>query len=286
MTYEETTNPLRGVESKGDGHYGIYDHGAHVWAYQPKGQEHPVIWLSEKADLREGQPIRGGIPIVFPWFAMGPEGKHEPKHGFARLDTWHRADIKDTTPQDGRFIVEYTLDDAMDHTDFPYDYSASLVAKFTPEYVQVAMYVTNEGEEPFTFESAFHTYLEVGDIRQVTIDGLDGRRFFDKAPEAKETDRVQEGPVTFTGETDRIYTHNESCVLTDPVYGRRLEISKSGSANTVIWNPWDTKAATMTDFGDDEWQKMVCIETANVLDKAITLRPGETHSMRQRVTIL
>lgn len=286
MAYEETTNPLRGVEAHpGSGHYAIYDHGAHVAAYQPDGQQ-PVLWMSAHSEFAEGKPIRGGIPIVFPWFAGGPEGKLSPSHGFARLDTWHRSDIKDTISQDGRLLVEYELDYAMDHQDFPHDYTTYARVKFTPEYLQVFMEVTNDGDEPFTFESAFHTYLAVGDVRQVTIEGLDGVHYLDRAAGAQQLENTQSGPVTITGETDRIYDSAGSVVLNDPVLGRKLEISKIGSANTVVWNPWIDKAAAMADFGDDEWTGMICIEAGNMLDKAVTLRPGETHTMRQRITIL
>jgi D-hexose-6-phosphate mutarotase len=31
-------------------------------------------------------------------------------------------------------------------------------------------------------------------------------------------------------------------------------VAKSGSASTVVWNPWQAKAAAMADFGDDEYQ--------------------------------
>lgn len=286
MTYEETTNPLRGIEAHpGSGHYGVFDHGAHVWAYTPDGGQ-PVVWMSQQARFGEGLPIRGGIPVCFPWFAAGPEGDLSPQHGFARLDTWHRSDIKDTIAQDGRLLVEYELDYAMDHTGFQGDYTAYARVKFTPDYLQVFMEVTNDGEEPFTFESAFHTYLAVGDIRQITLDGLDGCTYLDKAAGASMPQARQEGPVTFTAETDRIYSHRETVVLNDPVLGRKLEISKNGSANTVVWNPWSTKAALIDDMGDDEWTSMVCIEAGNVLDNAVRLLPGQTHTMRQRITVL
>ena len=286
MAYEETINPLRGVQAHpGKGHYGVYDHGAHVYAWQPDGAQ-PVLWMSQKSELVDGKPIRGGIPVVFPWFGTGPDGTKQPQHGFARLDTWHRADIKDTTESDGRLLVQYELDDAMDHRDFPYDYTAYALAKFTPEYLQIGMRVTNDGDVPFTFESAFHTYLAVGDIRQISITGLDGVPYLDRAAGAPKLDCVQSGPVTFTGETDRIYASDGTVVLDDPVLGRKLEISKVGSANTVVWNPWIDKAAAMADFGDDEWTGMVCIESANVLENAVTLLPGQTHTLRQRITLL
>ena len=85
MEHEITENPLRGVEAKvGSGHYGVFDHGAHVWSWQPDGAA-PVIWMSAKSWFSDGQPIRGGVPICFPWFGPGRAGDQLPIHGFARL---------------------------------------------------------------------------------------------------------------------------------------------------------------------------------------------------------
>jgi glucose-6-phosphate 1-epimerase len=67
--------------------------------------------------------------------------------------------------------------------------------------------------------------------------------------------------------------------IEDPGWGRRIQIAKSGSRTTVVWNPWIAKAAAMPDFGDDEWPGMLCVETANVGEQAVTLAPGATHVM-------
>lgn len=287
MSYDETTNPFSGIEARpGSGHFGVYDYGAHMWAYQPDGQQ-PVLWMSEFSDFVDGKPIRGGIPVIFPWFATGPAGDKAPAHGPARVTAWRRADIKDTLDRDGRLIVEYILDHGILGADAGVEgsYYATLRAKFTPEYVQITTHLTNTGDEDLTFECAFHTYLTVGDIRQLSIDGLDGCDYLDRAAGAPKLECVQEGPVTFSGETDRIYMSSGEVVLNDPVMNRKLIVSKTGSMNTVVWNPWIAKSAAMPDFGDDEWTGMVCIEAANVLDNAVTLRPGETHEMRQRVTL-
>lgn len=284
MAYEITTNPMRGVEARpGDGHYGILDHGAHAWSYQPAGQA-PVLWQSAKSWFADGQPIRGGVPVCFPWFGPGASGDKQPGHGFARLHTWHLSDIKDTIDRDGRLLVEYQIDEAMTGAQehFPHPYSATFRAKFTPEYLGLTMLVHNPGDEPFTFESALHTYLVVGDVREVALSGLDGATYLDKVAGGS---AVQAGAVTITGETDRVYTSTADVVLDDPVLGRKLVISKYGSANTVVWNPWVAKAAAMPDFGDDEWIGMICIEAANAFDDAITLRPGETHTLKQRITL-
>lgn len=131
-------------------------------------------------------------------------------------------------------------------------------------------------------DGALHTYLAVGDVRQVKVTGLDGAEYYDKVTGQTET---QSGDVTIEGQTDRVYRSTGEVVLEDPVLGRKLVIAKSGSANTVIWNPGVDKAAEMQDFGDDEWQGMICIEAANALGDQLTLRPGETHTLKQRITL-
>ena len=105
-THEITSNPLRGVEGRPgpNAHYGVFDHGAHIWSYQPQGQA-PVLWMSSKSWFADGQPIRGGVPVIFPWFGPGRGGNLSPAHGFLRLSTWHMSDIKDTLDRDGRLLA-------------------------------------------------------------------------------------------------------------------------------------------------------------------------------------
>lgn len=287
MSCEVTTNPLPGIEARpGSGHYGVYDHGAHVWAWQPSGHK-PVLWMSAQSMYEAGQAIRGGVPVIFPWFGLGPQGTLKPAHGFGRLQPWTRTSVDDSLDTDGRLIAEYRLDQTRTgtQTDFPHDFVAHLRVVFAPEYLRIGLEVRNTGDVPFTFEEALHTYIAVGDVRQVSIAGLEGASYQNRVVGAVQVDCVQDGPVTIGSETDRLYTHDGSVVLDDPVWGRQLKVSKVGSANTVVWNPWVTKSAAMPDFGDDEWVGMICIEAANALENAITLAPGESHRMRQQISL-
>jgi len=47
----------------------------------------------------------------------------------------------------------------------------------------------------------------------------------------------------------------------------------------VVWNPWINKARGLLDLGDDEWTRMVCVETCNIRDAAVVLEPGGSHTM-------
>ncbi|MFV0407343.1 MAG: D-hexose-6-phosphate mutarotase [Propioniciclava sp.] len=284
MAFEISNTPMRGVLAKSDSaHYGILDHGAQVWSYRPAHQQ-PVLWLSSQSRFAADTAVRGGIPVVFPWFGTGPENTLTPAHGFARTATWHLSDTKDTMERDGRLLVEYELNEAMTSPQpfFPVPYTAYLRAKFTPEYLGVELEVANPGTEDLTFSNALHTYLAVGDVRQISIAGLAGADYVDTVTGEHQT---QSGDIRITGETDRVYTSTGEVRVADPVGERTLTISKSGSATTVVWNPWIQRSAALPDMGDDEWSTMICIEAANTAGHEVTLQPGETHHLKQRIAV-
>ena len=66
----------------------LYLQGAQVTAWRLPG-ERPVLFTSPKAVFVPGKAIRGGIPIVFPWFGPHRHAPTAPQHGFARTAPWH-----------------------------------------------------------------------------------------------------------------------------------------------------------------------------------------------------
>ena len=54
----------------------------------------------------------------------------------------------------------------------------------------------------------------------------------------------------------------------------------------MLWNPWIDKAKRLSSFADDAWQRMACIETANVLDDVVVLQPGQQHLLGVSVTAI
>ena len=145
--------------------------------------------------------------------------------------------------------------------------------------------VSNLADVEQRFEAALHTYLAVGDATTVKITGLEGADYLDKMHGGERRNQGDE-PITFTEETDRVYVDTAAdCVLHDPTLKRRITVAKQGSNSTVIWNPWTAKAARMEDFGDEEWKKMCCIETASVGDDAVVLQPGAAHEMTATISV-
>lgn len=254
----------------------LYLHGGHVTRFQPTGQA-PVLFISERSQWERHKPIRGGIPLCLPWFGAHPTDPTAPMHGTARLTEWTLESA--IANADGEIIARLSMDSTHGSPfAVPDPFKATLTAVFGST-LTVELEIENTGARPMAVCEALHTYLQVSDVRQVTIRGLAGRAFFDRLDDGR-TKVEGEAPVTIVAETDRVYLDtSDDIIVTDPGLGRKLTIMKRGSASTVVWNPWIAKAAAMPDFGDDEWPRMLCIETANALANSYQLSPGGRHGI-------
>jgi len=239
----------------------IYLHGAHVTRFRKKG-EPPLLFMSQCSRFNEGQAIRGGIPIIFPWFGVR-EGLGQ--HGFARIKTW---DLKEFAPAlDGSVSIKFGLPECPEASGFP-------------------PFKAESKEEVLAFENCLHTYFEVGDVTAISIHGLKGVNYLDKVANfARKTESSD--AIRIASEVDQVYLDATGAVeIVDPRLSRKIRIEKNGSASTVIWNPWITRAQQMPDFGNDEYQRMVCIESGNVSSNQISLPPGETSTMSVKISSL
>ena len=247
----------------------IYTHGAHVTHFQPRGQK-PVLFLSKQAWFEAGKAIRGGVPICFPWFGPKEGNATAPAHGMARISEWKMAGVE--TQKDGAVTMAFTYENARFQVT-------------VGETLAMTLEVRNEGNEPYRFEEALHTYLAVGDVREVSVEGLAGAEYLDQFEGFK---RKKEGasPIRIVAETDRTYLNTRStCIVNDPVWNRRLIVEKTGSDSTVVWNPWIERSKAFKDLGDEEWPSFLCVETCNVKGNAITLAPDQTHIMRAVICV-
>jgi D-hexose-6-phosphate mutarotase len=250
----------------------IYLHGAHVTHFQ-KGNESPLLFLSQCSRFAQGQAIRGGIPIVFPWF--GPrEGLAQ--HGFARVQQW---DLKEFLPtSDGSVSIRFRLPDSPEAAAFP-PFTADYIVTVS-ESLRLQLIIKNQSkDQEFLFEDCLHTYFSVSDITAVSVRGLAGVAYQDKVASSMEKTETSEA-IRISSEVDRTYLNTTGPVeVLDPRLGRRIRIEKSGSASTVLWNPWVAKSQQMPDFGNDEYELMLCVESGNVAADSITLSPGASSTL-------
>ena len=236
-----------------------------------------MLWMSGESRFEAGRPIRGGVPICFPWFGPKAGAPDAPIHGFARIRPWTVATV--APERDGDLRADARAHRGRRHTGvFPHELRVSLTVGVGSS-LSLALTVHNTDAAPRAFEEALHSYLAVSDVRQCRMSGLEGvalrgqDRGGARQPGAS-------APIVVAAETDRVYLGATGTVtIEDPGWRRRVVIGKTGSRTTVVWNPWVAKAKAMPDFGDEEWPGMVCVETANAMDDAVTLAPGATHAM-------
>ncbi len=248
--------------------------GAHLIDWTPIGSE-PVIWLSEDAKFASGKSVRGGVPVCWPWFGPHPAEAGFPAHGFARTVDWEV--IATRALPDGETWLAFRLKPtAATRAQWPHACEAVLQV-VVGRRLDMDLATRNTGRTAITVGDALHTYFRVGDVSRIKIHGLEDASYIDKVDGGAR--KKQTGPVTISGEVDRIYVDTTAdCVIEDPVLQRRIRISKQNSHSTVVWNPWIEKANKMGDLGLDGYLNMICVESANAADDVVTIPPkGEHH---------
>jgi len=260
----------------------VYLQGAHVAHWIPRGHR-PVLFLSSKSAFAPGKPIRGGVPVIFPWFGPRGEGQPGPAHGFARSMEWAIEGTK--LCNDGN--AEITLALAPNDATRGFGYAAFHL-RFRVRVgseLEMELETRNDATSPLIFEEALHTYFAIGEIHQVSVSGLEGTSYIDKADGFKRK-TVGNEPVRIARETDQVHLNTKAaCVVHDKIWNRHIIVQKSGSNSTVIWNPWIDKTKTMADMAPGGWKEMICVETANVTDNAIHLSPGASHKLRASIRV-
>ena len=238
--------------------------------------------MSAKSHFAGGKAIRGGVPLVFPWFADRTGGLPGGAHGFARTMEW---EVVAAERRAEGVALSFKLLPNQTTRDLGFDHFVLVYEVVVGERLTLALEVENVGDSPLTFEEALHAYYSVSDVRRIEVGGLGDTDYLDRAHQAVRKHQAS-GAIRFMGETDQLHLNTRAAVtIFDPEWKRRIVIEKRGSNSTVVWNPWIEKAARLADFGDDEWPHMVCVEPANAAENAVTVAPGATHTMGMTVRI-
>lgn len=264
----------------------IAEQGAQVLRYMEHGQE-PVIWMSEEAAFEAGNSVRGGIPVCWPWFGdlmRNPpqiqalhSGGRLPAHGLVRGIDWILAEnaIEGDTVRLSLAIPPVGDSPSLRHLPAGIELRLDIVLD---DRLHLKLTTRNGSEQHIALSQALHSYFAVSSIHNATVEGLEGQRYIETLEGWAE--RQQKRPLVVSSETDRIYLDlPPQLAIRDDGWNRRIRIEASGSSSAVVWNPWASKARRLSQFADDAWQRMLCIETANVMDDLVELAPGEEHGM-------
>jgi glucose-6-phosphate 1-epimerase len=249
--------------------------GGHVITFGPHGHK-PVLFVSQRSRYESGKAIRGGIPICWPWFGPHPADDSQPAHGFVRILPWRVLGTDVTHTGATQLRLGLTDSDAT-RKYWPYAFRLELIVT-VESALHVDLQIHNADHDSWSCTGALHSYFAVGDVTHIAIEGLDGTQYIDKVDGGAR--KTQHGAVMIRGETDRVFLDTTAtCAIEDRSLRRRIVIEKRGSRSTVVWNPWIDKARLMADFAEDEYRRMICVETANALEDVIQLAPGATHTL-------
>lgn len=244
----------------------IYLQGAHVTEFRKRG-EVPILFMSQCSRFEAHQPIRGGVPIIFPWF--GPK-EGDVAHGFGRTADWSLVETK--APSSGVCELWFEMKPVAAAAAWPL-FTASFAVTVS-NILKMDLTLRNTSSQVLVLENCMHTYLRVGQIQATRVLGLRGVRFLDKMDQLRVKEETRE-EIPISEETDRVYMDTTSTVdILDTALKRRIRVEKRGSDSTVLWNPWIRKSQQLSDFGDLEYLEMVCVESGNIGQNRLQIPPG------------
>ena len=250
-------------------------YGGQVLSFLPKGDNVERLWVSPHAHYDAKKPIRGGVPLCWPWFAdnQGMNAPELPAHGYLRSQMWYVYSATDD--ENGTTIVlkpQYSFSEY-----FPFQTEVTFTIIVNSE-LSMALTTHNVDDKDFTYNAALHTYFNVKDIATTQLTGLSGH-YKDKLQHFKRFPTPT--PYTFSEHTDRIHLSSPEKLTLLLDESLITNIESYGHDSIVVWNPWQT-AATMTDMDAFGYKRMLCVETA--CTEGVLVHAGESHTLTQVVS--
>nr|XP_043620982.1 putative glucose-6-phosphate 1-epimerase isoform X3 [Erigeron canadensis] len=237
-----------------------------------------------QAIFQPPKPIRGGIPLCFPQFSnFGPLQSH----GFARNRLWtieKPAFPHNVTHSDSVDLLLKPTEEDMKLWPNSFEYRLRVTLGGRGNLMMTSRIKnTNTDGNPFNFTFAYHNYFSVSNISEVKVEGLQKLDYLDNL-QNRERFTDQGDAITIQSEFDKIYLSTPKKVeILDHGKKQTLTIFKDGLPDSVVWNPWEKKAKTMADMGDEEYRNMVAVESA-AIEKPITLKANEEWKVTQELS--
>ena len=237
--------------------------GAHVTSVETNLGE--LLYLSSTSAFGPGEAIRGGVPVIGPWFGTFIR---LPQHGWARRLAWQLS----------------PTDEGIDATVSGPDFDMELHATHHDSCFTMTMSAKNTSDVEQTLQLAFHPYFKVTDVRHVRVTGLDGVRYVDYRQDPPQT-VVQTGDVIFEDEVNSVFLGTPPVSIVDS--HRLIHVESEGTDSTVVWNPGQAVGNATPDIGLDEWSHFVCVETALLGDhqQGVVVPAGDSRSLTMTVTV-
>ena len=230
-----------------------------------------LLYLSPLVDVYPDNPIRGGIPLMFPQF--GDSGPLR-KHGFVRDLQWNLvAETQDTDSKNLSYVLDVK---ATTFPEWPFDAALRFDVRLSLQTLTIGLSVQNTGAKAFTFTGGFHPYFAISSRKNILLNGLDELPFRDSFP----GDNAYE--LNADGLVERQYVGNAEIRFYNG--SNWLKITASGFDSWMVWNPGTAGAKKISDLPDDDWDQFICIEPI-ILAEPKTLLPGDAFNGEMVVSV-
>ncbi|URN97437.1 D-hexose-6-phosphate mutarotase [Leclercia adecarboxylata] len=265
----------------------ISQQGAQLLSYG-KHEEPQIIWGNPHAEYMNDVPVRGGIPVCFPWFGdftqnpdavkkMAIQGGSDllPFHGLVRQSVWDFEGLNETG---GQVTMTFSLG-IKENDYFAWRHNCHIKIEYIiSDNLQVTLTVCNPNNYPLSVTLALHSYYHVSDVESIKLKGLASHKYYD-ALDAWSLKNQDEEPFV-NEEMARTFTDRTGDIaIIDPYYRRKIVITSLNSSSCVLWNPYDKRALQLDQFSGEAWKEMLCIETARVKDDYLAVPPNSTESV-------
>lgn len=258
----------------------IYLMGAHIASFLPDGVS-DLLWMSPYSDYSLGTPMRGGIPLCFPWFGAHRNRSDLPLHGFVRTIEWK---VLSSGIIDGESTqVVFSLKDTEEtRTIWPYSFQLEFEVTVSST-LTLQLKVDNKDKKPFSFEEAFHTYFSVSHPENCFVKGLSNLEYIDRL--RADARGRSAGDLPVSGPLVQAFMNTPGkCELIDLGRAKRIQVLQKEMGGLVVWNPGKTMGEPNPEI-QEGWKDFVCLESANCLDHEITLPSGKNHTSRVTLSI-
>jgi len=254
-------------------------HGGTLLSYIPAGGQE-VLYVSDTAIYDGTKPVRGGVPVCWPWFGAHPADASQKAHGVARYVVWQVEAVRDVEVGT-QVVLSLTSNDALKKA-WPHDFKLSLIVTLG-EQLEVELRADNLSSQDWTISEALHTYFRVVQAPGLVIKGLEGATYFDKNRDFAEFTQAQ--TLELQAPMDCVYVdHTGRVDIQDQ--GRTIVMEKQNSASTIVWNPGVEGVKAFADMPDADYVKMVCVEAGNALQNSYVLPAGESHGLKMWLSVI
>lgn len=245
--------------------------GAQILEWTPH-ECNQLLWPGSENLHRPGTPIRGGIPLCWPWFGAAHRPFDGSSHGHGRRRHWN---LVSTSRRGSDITLHWQLSIFSENYRLVADYHIT-----AGRSLELRLVTTNLHDQPCAATPAFHPYFAINELTCARLKFAGAVQ-----PRDRLTGQVQVA-------TERLAFNDEELELEwnawrdiELISGNsRLWLQSSDATHCVVWNPGPIKAATLSDLAPGAHHNFICVEPGRLEQSNEKIEPGATSTLSMRLS--